>query len=96
MTENLLQKLEEKMMGLLSEVETLRLEVQQLQTENGSLKAEKEQHHLEVTNHEKKLRDLLSLLDTINILEPAAAASQVSPTSLAMIKPVLESVAAQG
>lgn len=96
MTENLLQKLEEKMMGLLTEVESLRQEVKHLNDENAALKTEKEQHIISVSNHEKKLRDLLSLLDAINVPEPQNT-SQVSPTSLAVIKPVLEpAVAVEG
>lgn len=56
MTENLLQKLEEKMMMLLAEVEDLRKEIQQLHHENATIRAEREAHT-------KKLHDLLSLLD---------------------------------
>lgn len=95
MTENLLQKLEEKMMVLLTEVESLRQEVKQLHGENTSLKNEKEQHAMAVSQHEKKLRDLLSLLDAINVVEPQST-SHISPTSLAVIKPVLEPMAVEG
>jgi regulator of replication initiation timing len=59
MTEALLQKLEEKMMVLLSEVEDLRNEVTQLRQEGARMKAERE-------NHSRKLTDLLSLLDAVN------------------------------
>lgn len=58
MTENLLEKLEEKMMALLTEVEDLRKDVLRLNHENHSLKAEKD-------NNSKKLTDLISLLDTV-------------------------------
>lgn len=58
MTENLLHKLEEKMVMLISEVEELRIEIQHLNHENSSLKAERE-------NHAKKLQDLISLLDSV-------------------------------
>lgn len=59
MTENLLQKLEEKMMMLLSEVEGLRKENQRLGQENVVLRVEKE-------SHAKKLQDLIALLDAVN------------------------------
>jgi regulator of replication initiation timing len=60
MTENLLQKLEEKMLLLISEVEDLRKEIQHLNHENSVLRIERE-------NHAKKLEDLISLLDTVNL-----------------------------
>lgn len=60
MTENLLQKLEEKMVMLISEVEDLRKEIQHLNHENSMLRVERE-------NHAKKLQDLISLLDTVSI-----------------------------
>ena len=78
MTENLLQKLEEKMMLLLSEVEDLRKEVQRLNQENASLKVEKE-------SHTRKLQDLLSLLDSINVIE----APTVNASHIAAVNPVL-------
>lgn len=72
MTENLLQKLEEKMMALLSEVEDLRKiageaeelrkSVDALRYENTALKTEKD-------HHSKKLQDLIALLDSIYPLE---------------------------
>jgi len=67
MTENLLQKLEEKMMMLLTEVEELRKEVQRVTQENSSLKGEKE-------IHSRKLQDLISLLDTVPVIDDAMAA----------------------
>ncbi len=69
MTENLLQKLEEKMMTLLSEVEDLRKEVNRLNMEGDSLKMERE-------NHGRKLQELIGLLDTVNVV------SVSSPTSI--------------
>jgi len=66
MTEMLLQKLEEKMMLLLSEVEDLRKEVIYLRQDGSHLRAEKE-------NHSKKLSDLLGLLDAVNLVDQAAA-----------------------
>lgn len=62
MTENLLEKLEEKMMALLSEVEDLRKDVSRLNHENHVLKAEKD-------NSGKKLHDLISLLDSVSGVE---------------------------
>lgn len=58
MTESLLQKLEEKMVMLISEVEDLRREIQHLNHENSTLRAERE-------NHARKLQDLIALLDTV-------------------------------
>jgi regulator of replication initiation timing len=66
MTENLLQKLEEKMMTLLTEVEDLRHEVVRLSQENATAKLER-QHHA------KKLQDLISLLDTVSAPDQVAA-----------------------
>jgi len=58
MTDNFLQKLEEKVMVLLTELETLRKEVTSLRQENNSLKAEK-------VNYTKKLQGLLALMDSL-------------------------------
>lgn len=75
MTENLLQKLEEKMMMLLTEVEELRHQVQHLKSENVALKNEKERQSMEMVNNESKLQDLLSLLDAINVVETPMSAT---------------------
>lgn len=61
MTTNLLQKIEEKVMILLDELEHLRKEIGQLKQENTFLQAER-------NSHTKKLQGLISLLD---ILDPA-------------------------
>jgi regulator of replication initiation timing len=58
MTENLLQKLEEKMMTVLAELEILRKEVSRLRQENNGLRAE-------YSHHTKKLQGLISLLDSL-------------------------------
>lgn len=58
MTESLLQKLEEKMVMLISEVEDLRKEIQHLNHENSALRNERE-------SHARKLQDLIALLDTV-------------------------------
>lgn len=73
MTENLLHKLEERMMTLISEVETLRKEIQHLSLENSSLKVERE-------NHARKLQDLISLLDTVSVV---VADGEMTSTSIA-------------
>ena len=57
MTENLLQKLEEKTMTILAELEKLRSELKQLKHENFALHSEKE-------SNTRKLQDLVSILDT--------------------------------
>lgn len=61
MTESLLQKLEEKMIVLLTEVESLRKDVHRLNHETAALKFERE-------NNARKLQDLLSLLDSVNVI----------------------------
>ena len=71
MTENLLQKLEEKAMTLLSELEMLRHEVVQLRKENSTLKIEKD-------NSVRKLQDLISVLDTISLNDEVLLTNQVS------------------
>jgi regulator of replication initiation timing len=83
MTENLLHKLEEKMMQLLSEVEDLRKEVQHLNHENAALKGERE-------NHARKLQDLISLLDAVNTIETMSNAA-----NLTAVKPMLLQEAVQ-
>ena len=67
LTENLLYKLEEKMMQLMSEAEGLRHQLQRLQQENAAFRQEKE-------NHTRKLQDLVSLLDSVNPSEHVSAA----------------------
>lgn len=74
MTENLLQKLEEKMMVVLSEVEGLRQEIQTLRQENSVLHTENEKFSLERKTNEKKLQDILSLFDAVKQLEPTLIA----------------------
>jgi len=56
MTENLLLKLEEKTLALLSQMETLRNELKQLKQENAFLKAER-------ISSLDKLKDLIQQLD---------------------------------
>lgn len=71
MTENLLQRLEEKMVTLISEVEELRNQVQRLASENASLQSEKE-------HHGRKVQELISLLDSVagsNLIEEARSAA---------------------
>jgi len=67
MTDNLLQKLEEKMMTLLGELESLRKETSLLRQENLFLKTE-------YTNHIKKLQNLISLLDSLDTTHPSFTA----------------------
>ena len=61
MTDNLLLKLEERMMTLLAELENLRKELNQSKQENMLLKTDK-------FNHTQKLQEMITLLDS---LEPA-------------------------
>lgn len=74
MTENLLQKLEEKMMLLLSEIEDSRQEIKKLKEENGMLRIEVEQRAIQKSTHEKKLQDILSLLESVAADTHTAAA----------------------
>ncbi|HTM64569.1 MAG TPA: hypothetical protein VL360_08765 [Gammaproteobacteria bacterium] len=69
LTENLLYKLEEKMMALLSDAESMRQQIQRLQQENSALRQEKD-------GHTRKLQDLVSLLDSVNPVEHAAPSQQ--------------------
>ena len=60
MTDTLIQTLEEKVMLLLTELEDLRFEVQQLKQENANFKAEK-------NNYAQKLQGLIALLDSVDV-----------------------------
>lgn len=57
--ENLLQNLEEKIMALVSELETLRHDMHRVQQENALLKSEK-------NSQSRKLQDLIALMDAID------------------------------
>ena len=70
MTDNFLQKFEEKVMTLLAELETARKELAQLRLENSNLKAEK-------MNYTKKLQGLVSLFDSLN-----SESNNVSPIAV--------------
>jgi regulator of replication initiation timing len=65
MTDDLLKKLEEKMMLLLAELENLRKESRALRQENQVLKNE-------YGNHVKKLQSVVSLLDSLDTPMPSA------------------------
>lgn len=78
MTENLLQKLEEKMMTLLTEVEELRKQIKNLNHENSILKLEKEKYLHEKANHERKLQDLISLFDAVKTIETTVMGTDVA------------------
>lgn len=89
MTENLFQKLEEKMMLLLTEVEDLRNKIARLTTENTTLRAEKETYESRL---EAKLKDLISLFETITPQE-----STVVNANFTSMKPVaIEAQAVEG
>ena len=66
MTDNLLQKLEEKIVSLLTEVDGLRKEISRLRLENNSLSVA---HN----NYSKKLQELVSLLDIVEVEEVVPA-----------------------
>jgi len=85
MTENLLFKLEEKMMTLLSEVEGSRKEIQRLMSENGALKNEIERNIYDNQKNAKKVEEILLLVESVSGVE--SIVSNVS--SISMAKPVL-------
>lgn len=94
LTENLLYKLEEKMMLLMSEAESLRQQIQRMQQENAALKQESEGHvrkihefEQEKDSNNKRLQALVALLDSVNV--PEAQAPVVSAPAYAA--PVLVS-----
>jgi hypothetical protein len=74
MAEALFQKLEEKMMVVLSEVENLRIVNQQLRQENSALKVERQQHEAEQLHQERKLETMISLLDAVCEVDKSAVA----------------------
>jgi len=84
LTENLLYKLEEKMMLLLTTSEDLRQQIQRLQQENAVLKQDKD-------NHSRKLQDLINLLDSVHPTEQQSLLGSAFST----VKPILEPVQAQ-
>lgn len=71
MTENLLEKLEEKMMLLLAELEDAHKEIHHLLQENNTFKQEKEKHS-------QKLADILSLLESAHVAEKTVEIEQSS------------------
>ena len=84
LTEELLYKLEQKLMTLLSDAESMQHQIQRLQQENSALKQEKE-------SHTRKLHDLVSLLDSINPV--SAHQSPVNSAYAATaVKPMLETI----
>lgn len=85
--ENLLPRVEEKMMNLLTELEDARKLVQRLTHENTVLEEENASLKAGREVHARKLMDLLSLLDTVsqNADHLASTAASLAPT----LKPVL-------
>lgn len=81
-TEGLLQKLEERMMALLAELEKSRQDNQRLAQENYDLKNERE-------NNAKSLNGLISLLDSVGSNDISAQQQMVSQPISALAKPVL-------
>lgn len=67
MSDNLLQKIEEKVGTLLNEFDTLRQEIARLKHENFALKTEQ-------MNYNKKLQELVSLLDALDNREAHVSA----------------------
>lgn len=84
MTENLLQKLEERTMSLITEVEDLRKENQQLRSESHQLKTERDKFLQERSNQEAKIKELIALLDAVSNLDMPSATQTMST-----VKPML-------
>lgn len=97
MTDNLLEKLEEKMMVLLTEVEISReehekskerisfmqLELENLRNEVQRLNADNSSLRYEREGHARKIQDILSLLESVSVAEAATT------TTMAAVKPML-------
>ena len=64
-TENLLQKLEEKVMLMLAEVEDLRKELRSMEEENVNLRAERDGLRSQMENNSNKVGELIELLNTV-------------------------------
>ena len=75
MTDTLIQKLEEKVMMLVTELEDLRFEIQQLREENSSFKNEK-------ARYTQKLQGLISMLDSVDA--PASGFEPIAGFALEM------------
>lgn len=84
-TESLLQKLEERTMLLVSELESLRQSNLQLNHELNAIKSEREALKNERENNTKSLTDLISLLDSVGSTDAAIAKPPIS----ALAKPML-------
>ena len=78
MTDNILQKLEEKVMLLLTELEGLREEMGQLRQENAQFRAEK-------MTYTKKLQALVSLLDSLEE-SPADESESLNVSTLEVLQ----------
>lgn len=72
MTDNLFEKLEEKVTVLLSELTVLRKELNQVRQENAALKLEK-------TQYTQKVQELISLFD---LIDPATEGVSHEPIRL--------------
>ncbi len=83
MAENLLQKLEEKIMTLLTEVESSRKKIDHSEKEIDRLRQENAILVEERTNCAKRIDSLMMLVDSIDKIE-----TQMAPT-LMNVKPVL-------
>lgn len=81
-TENLLQKLEEKMMALLAELERVRQDNQLLSQENTQLKNERE-------NDANSVKGLISLLDSVGSSDGVVHQAHANQPISALAKPML-------
>jgi hypothetical protein len=85
MTENLLQKLEEKMMMIVSELEDSRKEIQRLNEVVERTSQENTFLKIKYENDAKKVHELILLLDTLNSNDTLMS----NPATMQAVKPVL-------
>ena len=70
MTDNLLMKVEEKVMTLVTELETARKEIYHMRSELNHARQENSNLKSEKIGYLEKLQDLVSLLDAVDAMEP--------------------------
>lgn len=70
MTDNLLMKVEEKVMTLVTELENARKEIQHVRSELNHARQENSNLKSEKISYLEKLQDLVSLLDAVDAIEP--------------------------
>ncbi len=85
MTESLFQKLEEKVVTMISEVEQLRKELVRVSQENTALLAEK-------ANQAQKLQGLVALIETLDVTSEVSFLRDNTVTSINRVEEVVGAV----